>query len=397
MVRIKRIAPAAWMLLALFILAGWFLPHPAHAAEQGPIKIGWTGGLTGALAQVVQDARQGTAAALEEINAAGGISGRQVEIIYADTKIDPQLARQAVQRLIYSDRVVAIIGDYFSPNTVAAMDIAQENKIPMISLASGLTSITRKQNSFVSRVVSSTEDFTRALGEYALKSLRLRRFVVMTTSDAFGRDAGDTFAEFVKKNGGQVAGYEIYDRVTTRDFTNLLLKYKESPPDAFFLGGAQADSALIAKQTRDLGMSTQLLASFPVSKPPYYKIGGPVTQGTITVANYIGRAANLDKYGESSTQAFVKRWKAKFGDLPTDDHAYGYDTMKLLALAMEKAGTTDGSSVQKAILNIQSYQGAVGTVHMVPNGDAIIPLYILRWQADGNLTVLQKHVIGKQR
>lgn len=395
--RKERIVAAAWTFFALFMLTGSILPHRALAAEQGPIKIGWTGGLTGALAQVVQDARQGTAAALEEINAAGGISGRQVEIIYADTKIDPQLARQAVQRLIYSDRVVAIIGDYFSPNTVAAMDIAQENKIPMISLASGLTSITRKQNQFVSRVVSSTEDFTRVLADYALKSLRFRRFVVLTASDAFARDAGDTFAEFVKKAGGQVVGYETYDRVTTRDFTNLLLKHKETPPDAFFLGGAQADSALIAKQMRDLGMPTQLLASFPVSKPPYYKIGGAVTQGTITVANYIGRAANLDKYGESSTQAFVKRWKAKFGDLPSDDHAYGYDTMKVLAAAMERAKTLDGPAVQKAILGIQDYHGAVGTIRMEPNGDATIPLYILRWQADGNLSVLQKQASEKER
>ncbi|MBI3001456.1 MAG: ABC transporter substrate-binding protein [Deltaproteobacteria bacterium] len=394
--RKERIVAATWTFFLFFNITGSILPHRALGAEQGPIKIGWTGGLTGALAQVVQDARQGTAAALEEINAAGGISGRQVEIIYADTKIDPQLARQAVQRLIYSDRVVAVIGDYFSPNTVAAMDIAQENKIPMISLASGLTSITRKQNAFVSRVVSSTEDMTRVLADYAVKSLHFRRFVVLTSSDAFARDAGDTFAEFVKKIGGQMVGYEIYDRVTTRDFTNLLLKYKEAPPDAFFLGGAQADSALIAKQTRELGIPTQLLGSFPVSKPPYYKIGGAVTQGTITVANYIGRAANLDKYGESSTKAFVKKWKAKFGDLPSDDHAYGYDTMKILALALERAGTTDGSSVQKAILSIRNYQGAVGTIHMVPNGDAIIPLYILRWQADGNLSVLQKDVSGKQ-
>jgi branched-chain amino acid transport system substrate-binding protein len=395
--RKRKIRALACASLALAVFAGPSLSYRADGAEQGVIKIGWTGGLTGMLAQVVQDARQGTSAAVKEINAAGGIRGRRVEIIYADTKIDPQLARQAVQRLVYSDRVVAIIGDYFSPNTVAVMDIAQQNKIPLVSPNSGMTAITRRKNPFVSRVVSSTEDFTRTLGSYALGSLHFKRFVILTGSDAFAKDAGDTFEEFVKKSGSEVLGYEIYDRATTRDFTNLLLKYKERPPDAFFLGGAQADSALIAMQMRDLGMHTQLLGSFPVSKPPYYKIGGPATEGTITVANYIGRAVNLDKYGENSTKAFVKKWKAESGDAPSDDNAYGFDTMKLLALGIQGAGSLDGPAVQKALLNVRDYRGALGTIRMESNGDAAIPIYILKWQADGNLTVLERHTAAKQR
>lgn len=391
MIRSKRSTVFVSVLFfSLFFLAGLMAASRSAAAEKGPIKIGWTGGLTGMLAQVVQDARQGTEAALAEINGAGGILGRKVEIIYADTKIDPQLARQAVQRLVYSDRVEAIIGDYFSPNTIAAMGIAAQNKIPMISPNSSLTVITRRGNPFISRVVSSTGDFTRALGSYALDTLKFKRFVVLTGSDGFSRDAGDTFAAFVKKAGAQVVGYEIYDRATTRDFTNLLLKYKDVPVDAFFLGGAQADSALITKQARQLGMNQQLLGSFPVSKPPYYGIGGSIVAGTITVANYIGRAANLDRFGEESTKAFVKAWRAKFGKLPTDDNAYGYDTMKILALAFERAGTTSGPAVQAALLKIRDYHGAVGTVRMAPNGDALIPLYILRWAGDGRLTVLEK-------
>jgi len=369
---------------------GLTAPEFAAAADKGTIKIGWIGGLTGPLAQVVQDAKQGSEAAVEEINAAGGILGQKVELIYADTKIDPQLARQAAQRMIYSDRVSAIIGDYFTPNTIAAMDLARDNQVPMITF-SGSDAIMRSKNGYISHVVSSTENLILALGTYALDTLKFKRFAIFTTNDAFGRETADAFVALVKKRGAQIAGYETYDRATTRDFTNLLAKYKDNPVDAFFFGGAQADSALIAKQARQLGLKTQLLGNYPVSKPPYYAIGGEVTEGTITVSNYIGLTTNIAEFGEDSTKAFVKKWEAKFGKPPSDDHAFGYDTMRVLAHAFEQAKSPKGAAVQQALLKTQSYHGGLGTITMMPNGDASIPVYVLKWRADGKMTVLGKH------
>lgn len=373
----------------VFLVLGLILPGIGASADKGTIKIGWMGGLTGPLAQVVQDAKQGSDFAAEEINAAGGIRGQKLELIYADTKIDPQLARQAIQRMAYSDRVAAIIGDYFSPNTLASMDIARDNKIPMISF-SALDALTQKKNGFISHVISTNDRFIGSLGAYAVDTLKYKRFVVFTPSDAMGSETADAFSGYVKKRGLQMLGYETYDRATTRDFTNLLAKYKENPPDAIFFGGAQADSALITKQARQLGIKAQMLGNFPVSKPPYYAIGGEVTEGTITVANYIGLVANLAEYGEESTKAFVKKWQTRFGKPPSDDNAYGYDTMKILAQALEQARSTNGPAVQQALLGTKNYRGGLGTVSMLPNGDANIPIYILKWRADGKLTVLPK-------
>lgn len=377
--------------IAAVVVLALGLGAPAAAADT--IKVGWIGGLTGPLAQVVQGAKQGSDAAAEEINAAGGLLGQKLELIYADTKIDPQLARQAAQRMVYSDKVTAIIGDYFTPNTMAAMDIARDNKVPMVTF-SGSDAILRSKNGFISHVVSSTEELVSALGTYALDTMKFKRFAVFTTNDAFGKETADAFAGFVKKRGAQVVGYETYDRATTRDFTNLLAKYKDIPLDAIFFGGAQADSALIAKQARQLGLKTQLIGNYPVSKPYYYAIGGEVIEGTITVSNYIGLTTNLSEFGEESTKAFVTRWEKKYGKPPSDDNAFGYDSMKLLAQAFDQAKSLNGAAGQQALVKIRNYHGALGTVSMAPSGDANIPIYVLRWGADGKLTVLAKFSNG---
>ena len=103
------------------------------SAPAKELKLGWMGGITGFLSELGLNTKEVTDWAVEQANQAGGINDMQIKIVYADTKTDPQLARQSAERLIMSDKVPAIIGDYYTPNTDAVLEIVEKAKVPLIT------------------------------------------------------------------------------------------------------------------------------------------------------------------------------------------------------------------------------------------------------------------------
>ncbi len=365
---------------------GQSAPGPATGEE---LKIGWMGGLTGMLAELGLNTKEATDWAVDEANQKGGVLGRRIKLVYADTKIDPQLARQSVERLIKSDRVAAIIGDYYTPNTDAAMEIAARFQVPMITPGSSGINLTTKGNQFIFRGCYSSAYDATVMGQYAINTLGLKTFAIFGGTDSFSRSVGDAFADYVKRSGkGEVVGYESYDRATTKDFTNLLLKYRGKPPDAVYLAGAQADGGLIAKQAAELGLKVRLLGNLAQTKDAYFKIGGPATVGTVATTSFAGMAENYKDFAEPSTIAFTEAFTRKFGKPPTLDHAQGYDATGMLLEALRRANSTDGEKVRQALLSLDNYKGAVGTIKMLPNGDIQVRMNLVQLQADGKWKVL---------
>ena len=372
-------------------------PSTPAAATGEELKIGWMGGLTGMLAELGLNTKETTDWAVDEANRKGGVLGKRIKVIYADTKIDPQLARQSVERLIKSDRVAAIIGDYYTPNTDAAMELAARYKVPMITPGSSGINLTAKGNQFIFRGCYSSAYDATVMGQYAIHTVGLKSFVILAGTDSFSRSVGDAFADYVKRSGrGEIAGYELYDRATTKDFTNLLLKYQGKPPDAIYLAGSQADGGLIARQAAELGLKVRFLGNLAQTKDAYFKIGGPATVGTVATTSFVGMAENAKDYAEPSTLAFTEAFTKKFGKPPTLDHAQGYDSAGMLLEALRRANSTDGDKVRQALLSLDNYKGAVGTIKMLPNGDIQVRMYLVQLQADGKWKVLASSMPGGQ-
>ena len=389
----RRKSIATVLILGLLALAGCGGTSGRPAAGSGsgnePIKIGFVGGLTGPLAEYTTEAKQALDWKVDEINQKGGVLGRPIKMIYSDTKIDPQSARQAVERMVTSDKVVAIIGDYFSPNTAAFLPLLDQYQVPAVSPNSNATNITTSGSKYIFRVVHSSLLEAETLAHYAVEKKGNQTFVILGGSDGFSKANGDAFANALKTMGkGRLLGYDSYDRGTTKDFTNLLLKYKDQHPDAIFLAGGLADGALIAKQARDLGIKAQLYGSNAQARPGFFQIAGPAAVGTILINDYPGDATGADKYAEPGTKAFIKEFQAHFNKVPNYDDAHAVDSLMLIVQSIEAAKSTKGSDLREQLLKVKDWQGAVGNRRILPNGDSRATIYMIQIQPDGKWTVI---------
>jgi branched-chain amino acid transport system substrate-binding protein len=361
---------------------------PSKAPSE--VKIGWLGGITGILAEFALDCKKGTEVAVEEINASGGVLGKPVNVIFADTKTDPQIAVQAAQRMIISDKVVAIIGDFFSPNTLALLDVVEKAKMPLFSPNSNATEITQKGKKYIFRNVIPSTLSAEVIAKYAIENLGLKSFVIFAGTDAYTRSNGDAFKKVVEDSKkAEIRGYETYDRATTRDFTNLLLKYKDKQPEGIFTAGGPSDAGLIIKQARELGLTGQFLGTLSQAKKVIFDLAGKSAAGMYLSNEYPGDAANVKDYAEKATIDYIDRWTKRFGSPPPYDTAHGYDAAKVVAYAINKAGSLDGEAIRNQLVGIKGYPGVVGSLTIEPNGDGFVPVYIMQWKEDGKIMIVK--------
>jgi len=390
----RKLLAVGMAMVVLFMSNAFGLVKNSHgqgtkSAPAKELKIGWMGGITGFLSELGLNTKEVTEWAVEQANQSGGISGSQVKMVYADTKTDPQLARQSAERLIMSDKVPAIIGDYYTPNTDAILEIVEKAKVPLITPGSSGIMLTQKGNKYIFRGCYSSIFDATIVGQYAIETLKAKRLVIMGGSDSFSRSVGDAFEKYIKDSRrAEIAGYDTYDRATTKDFTNLLLKYKENPPDAIYLSGSQADGGLIAKQAVEAGIKTQFLGNLAQTKSAYYQIGGKATVGTIASTSFIGMAENYRDFAEPSTVKFTEEFAKRFKKTVTLDHAQGYDATSMLFEALRKANSTDGEKIRQGLLGLTAYKGAVGTIKMLPNGDILVKMFLIQLMEDGKWKVL---------
>ncbi len=355
----------------------------------GTVKIGWIGGLTGPLSEFVLDSKEGADFAKDEINQKGGVLGKKIELIYADTQMDPQKAREAVQRYISSDKVVAIDGDYYSPNTLAIIPLIEQSKMPIASPNSNADEVTSQGAKYIVRVAASSSSNASVPVEYVLSTLHLKTWVVFGGSDGYSKSNANAAEQYLKSHNATLQGTESYDRATTKDFSNLLLKYKERQPDAIFLAGGPADSGLIVKQARGLGIKSQFVSTNSVAKQAVWEIGGDALQGIIMVADFAGIATNYKDFAEKSTIDFIDAFKATHGGkVPSYDNAHGYDTLRIIAQGIRAADSTDGTKVAGAMHKLE-YHGALGTLKVQPDGAVVINMYIMKWDK-GKMVILSK-------
>lgn len=385
---------AALLLSATACGAAPAKPTASGASQAGkkPLVIGWTGGLTGFLAEFAIDAKDGTAMAVKDVNAHGGILGRPVEVVYEDTGTDPQKARQAVEQLALADHVAGIVGDYYSPNTIASLPLIAKYKVPMISYDSTADVITHSGNPYIFRVVGSSLATSKAIAVYAMDTMHARSFVMIGGTDAYSQANMSDFRKVVTAAGGSILGTEQYNPSTTKDFAPYFLKYKSQSFGAFFLGGSPAQNALIIKQARGDGVKQPFISTTGIDRTIIWQADGQAAVGSTMAIDTPEMAVNGTKYASPQAQAFEKAWlKAGHNRLSTYDASHAYDATMLLLKAIQKAGSTSGPKVRQAIFEVgKQFVGAAATFSIEPDGGAELPEYIMRWQSDGNLHIVQQ-------
>ncbi|MBE2203186.1 MAG: ABC transporter substrate-binding protein [Chthoniobacterales bacterium] len=359
---------------SVLVSAVMFLPL-ASAFSSGEIPVGEFTSLTGGSASFGQSSHKGTALAVEEINAAGGVLGKKIRLITEDDQSQAGQPATIVRKLISQDHVVAILGEVASSKTLEAAPICQQNQIPMITPASTNPKVTEVGDHvfricfidpFQGTVISK---FARARGWNRIAILTdAKQDYSVGLTECFTRD-------FVAR-GGEIVREQKYSS-GDKDFKAQLTSIKAAQPDAIFVPGYYGEVSLIAKQARLLGIKVPLLGGDGWVGDSLLKVAGKSLDGCFFSAHF----SASDK--SERVQNFVAKYQAKYGVPPDDMSALGYDSAMILADAIRRAGTTEAAPLRDAIAATKDFSGVTGLITLDEKRNASKPAVILTIENGG--------------
>jgi len=354
----------AGLVASVALLAGCGKSGEDAAATANAIRIGEFASLTGKEAAFGQSSHKGTQLAIEELNAAGGILGKQIELISEDNRSTPGESATIAKKLITRDKVVAILGEVASGRSLEAAPIAQAAKIPMISPSSTNPKVT-ETGDYIFRACFTDPFQGRLLAEFGKRTLKAQKVAIFSDVSApYSVGLAQFFREPWLANGGQIVSEQKYTG-GDKDFRAQLTAIKSARPDAILVPGYYTDVGLIVAQARQLGITVPLFGGDGWEAPELMQIAGAdALQGTYYSTHF--SPENTDPVA----QKFVAAFRAKFGETPDAMAALGYDSALVLADAIKRAGTTDGPQVRDALAATKDFPGATGATTLDEKRDA---------------------------
>lgn len=339
---------------------------PAQEAPQ-PIVIGATLPLTGELASLGASIRNSIQLAVNEVNAAGGVGGRMLDLKVEDDKCDPALATNAVTKLIDVDRAVAIVGPVCSGATLAAAPIVEKKEVVLISPSATSPDVTTAGD-FVFRVVSSDSTRIAKLAEAAYTDMKDKAsFATLYENDDYNLGVRNVFRARMTDLGAKL---EIDDSFSkgTADFKTMIAKVKHLP--AIFIAAYPDATGQFLRQLKEQGYTGKVYAGFEDLDDKVIKENAK--DGLVGV-NYAG----VSKASGERYDAYVGAYKAATNEDPKVYGAEGYDAVKVLVMAMQAKGT-GGPDIKNGLYGIADYAGASGNITIDPNGDTPTKRFDLR-------------------
>lgn len=328
-----------------------------------PIKIGVFGPMTGTMSIGGTRQKEGSQFAADEINAAGGLLGRQLQMIYEDTEGVPQNAVNIMNKFLYKDRVTATMGSNNSPEVLAVLDLILRAETPHIVPSGVAYAITHSGNPWVFRVVPTDELFSKSLVEYGVKTLNFKRFAVLHDTNDYSQGGKNMVVDNLKKNGLDPVLVEGYN-TGTKDFSPQLLKVREAKADALVIWGNYTEGAQIVRQVKELGLTCKVLVSTGVTIGNFYDLAQDAANGIIGVSP----GFSVDSK-DAHVVEFVKKYEAKMGYKPDLNVVMGYDAVYLFAKAVNDAKSVEKPAIREALAKIKDLQLISGKVTINANGD----------------------------
>lgn len=361
-------------LFTLLLVAAIVLMATACApkkAEEKPLKVGVLSPLSSNIAAYGQDQVNGVNMAVEEINAAGGLLGRQLTVQVEDDERKPEMAASLTQKLI-NDGVDVIIGGMSSSSTMAGGPIADRAQVIMISPWS--TNPKAADGDWVFRACFSDEFQGKIQANYAAKSLGCKKpAMLLDVGDDGSKGQGTVVEQTLKDLGVPLVTVESYTG-GDKDFKAQLTKIKSLNPDCLVTPNYYGEDALIRVQMKELGLDIPMIGGDGNDAPEFFTIAGEAANGFMMTTHY----APDDP--RAVVQEFRKKYEAKFGEVPRSTAALSYDAVMLYKMAAEKAGTTDKNKVREALAGLKDVTTLVTapTFSMDPTGTGIKALAVVK-------------------
>jgi len=361
----------SWGVVALGFTA-FFMAAPV--AAQDTIKIGFFAPITGPAAADGMSAKNAVELALKEVNEAGGIHGKKVDLIVYDDRLKAEEAVAIANRLIERDKVVGVVsGSYSGPTRVVA-PIFQKAGMPMVAGYAVHPDVTwnpntKTPNDFIFRNGFLGEVEGAAAAEFAVKDLKAKRMSIISMDNDFGRSISAGFAERAEKLGATILTKQMYKFPGEKDFRPYLTTIKEGNPDVIFAAGYYNEAASIVRQAKELGIKSQILGEEGFDSPKFLEIAGDAAEGVIIATNL-----NRDD-PRPVVQNFLKNYRSAYGHDADMVGASSYDAFMILVDAVKKAGT-DPKAIQKALLETKDYDGLTGKISRFAQGEVVKPVQI---------------------
>jgi branched-chain amino acid transport system substrate-binding protein len=363
--RRKSWKPFVISALGLCIL-GLLLPSISVGASR-TLKIGVIGPLTGGFTAGGWSQLNGAKLRAKEINETG--SGITVEILPEDDLSVCSQSINAANKLI-SKGVISILGPINSPCTLVTVPVTEKAKVPQFTVSIG-TAITRQGSKWIFRVALAADGQTRELANYVVKEKGFTKFAIMNTNDEYGQSAADGFVAALADLGIKPVIAETWTR-DDKDYTGQLTRIKASDSEALFLTGSFTDSALIARQARQLGLNVTLLGDTGNATPKYIELGGDAIEGTILVEPFTPADP------APKIQEFVKKFRAEYNKDPDSWSAEFYDAVGIIYEAAKKIPDLDRAKLRDYAASLtkdKPYKGIMGEIYFDEKGDPKYSLY----------------------
>lgn len=348
------------------------------ADNSGDILIASANPMTGDSAQFGDMKVKAIQLAIDEVNEAGGIEGRQVKLEIGDDIGNPKEAPNVAQKFTSNQDIMAIIGHWNSSCTLAARGIYEAAGIPVIT-DSVNKAITDGSSPHVVRVSLTDTAQATQLAEYAFKQMDAKRVAILYTANDFGVGLNNDFTDKFEDLGGTVATAETYFEGQSKDFSPQITKIKSSNADILFIAGYYTESALIARQARSAGLDIPILGTEGSSSEQLIKLGGEAVEGM----RFTGFFHPDIEY--PGTKEFVEKFTAKYDKEPDTYGALAYDSAKMILEGMKVNGVSR-EGIYKYLQEVQDFPGVAGPITFDSTGENSRSIIMLEVK-DGKIAV----------
>lgn len=363
--KLKLVSLVVGSMLVTGIVAG------CGGSASKDIKIGVVYELTGSTASLGTAASNGAKLAFKEINASGGVLGKQIQIAVGDNKSEPSESSNAMTKVISQDKVVAVTGFTTSSNAIAASNVAEANNIPFLTSAATNPKVTVdeatgkvKKNTFR---VCFIDPFQGTVGaNFVLNSLKAKNAVVMIdNSSDYSKGLAKFFTDAFTKGGGKIASEVAYLQ-NDQDFKTILTSIKALNADVIYVPGYYGEVGKIIKQARELGITAPFVGGDGWDSPKLAEIAGAAPLDNTFFTNHYSIEDNSPK-----SKTFLAAYQKEYGEVPDAMAVLGYDAAYALVDAIKRANSTDSDKIREALASTKDFQGVTGALTLNATHDAI--------------------------
>src|SRR5215813_13030566 len=371
------------ILIGSILIAGVLSACNPQGNSGDKVRIGVFMSTTGTTANFGISSVNGIKLATDEINAAGGINGKQVELLVQDDRSDPSEAATIVTKFVTQDQVHAVLGEVASSRSIAAAPIAQNAHIPMLTPSSTNPEVTKKGD-YIFRSCFIDPYQGAAIAQFAAKSLNAKTAAIMVDrKNDYSTGLEKVINETFTKLGGKIVAVQSYQE-GDQDFNAQLTSLKGANPEVIFVPGYYNDVGLIAKQARDKGITVPLIGGDGWDSEQLYKIGGTALNGSYFTNHY----SPFDT--DPRVVKFVNDYKQLYNSTPDALAATAYDAANIMFDAIKRSKSLSGTDIRDALAATNAFPGVTGTVTFNEQRDAVKPIVMIEIKPGGTYAVKER-------